>query len=52
MYGAVLLLCLGVGAAFHIQFARDPYAREGMAALLLLGLGAAGIAVGLAYRPF
>jgi len=52
LYGALLLLCLGTAAALHIQFSRKPFRREGTATLLLLGLGAAGIGLGLAYRPF
>jgi hypothetical protein len=51
-YGAVLMLTLGVVGALHIQFSRSSFRKESTASLLLLALGAAGVCIGLAYRPF
>jgi hypothetical protein len=48
---SVLLLCIGVAAAFHIQFGNNPFRREGAATLVLLTLGVTGIALSIAFAP-
>jgi hypothetical protein len=51
LYVAVLLLCLGVAATVHIQFSRNVHRREGIAALMLLSVGAIFAIIGFACSP-
>ena len=52
IYVSLLLLCGGIAGALHIQLSRNPYPKERLAALALLGAGAVGASVGLAYSPY
>jgi len=51
IYGAALLLSLGVITALHMQFSRDVHRREGTVVLLLLFFGMTAALIGLAYSP-
>jgi len=51
VYGAAIFLCCGTGAAFHLQFSRDPHEKAAVAALLLLASGVLAAVIGLGYSP-